>query len=404
MPVDLAVIAEPREASRLVHEDERMTGAVAQGDHRLERQVGPDNDEPVGLAAIGRERHRPALDLRRSRPPGRIEGQTQAGRSMELERFALDREVVGRTHHRLRGQHVERIHVLDEFGHVIVGRPQQDVGGGAELYDVPALHDGDAVADLQRLRQVVADKDDGLVKFALQIEQIVLELVADQRIQGGERLIHQQDVGVGGERAGEADALLHAAGQFLHGLVGPARQPDHGELLVDDAGALRSAHAAQFEPEADIVAHAAPGQQAELLEHHRNGVEPNVAQGGGSARRHVDRLAAVMHEDAAAGDAVQAVDRPEHGRLARTRQAHQHADLTAADVEIDLEGAHEGADLLADVLAPSPRSDRASALAMLRPKTMSTFRNSTAFSALSAATSGVAASRSKAFKGATVIG
>ena len=47
------------------------------------------------------------------------------------------------------------------------------------------------------------------------IEELVLQLVADQRIERRERLVHEQDVGVGGEGAGEADALLHAAGQLV---------------------------------------------------------------------------------------------------------------------------------------------------------------------------------------------
>ena len=58
----------------------------------------------------------------------------------------------------------------------------------------------------------MADEHDRLVQPLLQLEQVVLQLVADQGIQGGERLVHEQDVGVGGEGAGEADPLLHAAG------------------------------------------------------------------------------------------------------------------------------------------------------------------------------------------------
>ena len=90
----------------------------------------------------------------------------------------------------------------------------------------PALHDGDAVAELQRLVEVVADEDDGLVELLLEIEKLVLELVADQRIERRERLVHEQDVGVGGEGARQADALLHAAGKLVRVLVGPfARGP-----------------------------------------------------------------------------------------------------------------------------------------------------------------------------------
>ena len=38
---------------------------------------------------------------------------------------------------------------------------------------------------------------------------------ADQRIERAEGLVHQQDVGIGRERAGEADALLHPAREVV---------------------------------------------------------------------------------------------------------------------------------------------------------------------------------------------
>ena len=65
-------------------------------------------------------------------------------------------------------------------------------------------------------------------ELLLQLEQLVLHVAADQRVERAERLVHQQQVGVGGERAGQADALLHAAGQ----LVGPGLLPagESGQL------------------------------------------------------------------------------------------------------------------------------------------------------------------------------
>ena len=48
---------------------------------------------------------------------------------------------------------------------------------------------------------------------ALQFDQLILHLATDQRVECGERLIHEEDVRLRGERAGEADALLHSAGE-----------------------------------------------------------------------------------------------------------------------------------------------------------------------------------------------
>ena len=142
-------------------------------------------------------------------------------------------------------------------GFTLATKLRDVVGGGrghdrlrrAGLDDPAALHDRDRVADLERLVEIVADEDDGLVQPLLQLEQIVLQLVADQRVEGGERLVHQQDVGVGGEGAGEPDALLHAAGELVRELAGPLLEVHQRQLLHDDAVALGLGHAAQLQAE-----------------------------------------------------------------------------------------------------------------------------------------------------------
>ena len=68
--------------------------------------------------------------------------------------------------------------------------------------------------------------------FSCSVEQLVLQAGADQRVERRERLVHQQDLGVGGEGAGEADALLHAAGELGDALLGPVLQVDGGEHLA----------------------------------------------------------------------------------------------------------------------------------------------------------------------------
>ncbi len=57
----------------------------------------------------------------------------------------------------------------------------------------------------------MAHENDGLSDLFLEGEKFVLKLGADEGIERGERLIHQQDIGIGRKGAGEADALLHAA-------------------------------------------------------------------------------------------------------------------------------------------------------------------------------------------------
>ena len=65
--------------------------------------------------------------------------------------------------------------------------------------------------------------------------------LADQRVERREGLVHEQDLGVGAERAGEADALLHAAGQLRRVAVLVAGEADRLDPLAARARAARPA-------------------------------------------------------------------------------------------------------------------------------------------------------------------
>ncbi|MOA51916.1 hypothetical protein D3C78_1751270 [compost metagenome] len=99
----------------------------------------------------------------------------------------------------------------DEGTHVLVGRVEYDLFRLAVLDDLAVFHDRDTAAQLQGFVKVVADEDDGFAQFALQLQQFVLQALADQRVEGGEGFVHQQDIGIHGQRARQANALLHAA-------------------------------------------------------------------------------------------------------------------------------------------------------------------------------------------------
>ena len=63
----------------------------------------------------------------------------------------------------------------------------------------------------------------GLVQLALEPQELLLQLGAHDRIDGAERLVHQQHRRIGGEGAGHADALLLAARQLRRVPVGRTR-------------------------------------------------------------------------------------------------------------------------------------------------------------------------------------
>ena len=61
--------------------------------------------------------------------------------------------------------------------------------------------------------------------------------VAGHRVEGAERLVHQQDVGVLGERPGHRRALAHAARELVGTLVGEPVEVHRLEQLGARAGA-----------------------------------------------------------------------------------------------------------------------------------------------------------------------
>src|SRR4028119_53365 len=56
-------------------------------------------------------------------------------------------------------------------------------------------------------REGVGDEPGGLARPLAQARELVLQLPPQERIEGGERLVHEQDRRVRGERPGDADPL-----------------------------------------------------------------------------------------------------------------------------------------------------------------------------------------------------
>ncbi len=65
----------------------------------------------------------------------------------------------------------------------------------------PRRHHHHALRQIHRLEHRMGDEDDGLAQVAPQRQQIVVEAKAGDLVQRRERLVHQQDVRVGDQRA-----------------------------------------------------------------------------------------------------------------------------------------------------------------------------------------------------------
>ncbi len=88
----------------------------------------------------------------------------------------------------------------------------------------------------------MGDKDNGALLFRLELHQLILHLGTDQRIEGRERFVHQQNIGVDRKGAGKANALTHAAGEFIRVSVGVVLQPHLTQRIQRFGLALASRH------------------------------------------------------------------------------------------------------------------------------------------------------------------
>jgi hypothetical protein len=139
--------------------------------------------------------------------------------------------------------------------------------------------------------------------------------VAGHRVERTERLVHEQDVGLLGERAGQCRALAHAARQLVGPLVAEAVEVDRADQLGRPLLAVGAGHPGQPHRQLDVLGDGEPGEQRRFLEHHRG---------------------AAADLDLAAGRGFEAGDEIQDGRLAAPGCADQADELTAFDGEIDI--------------------------------------------------------------------
>jgi hypothetical protein len=143
------------------------------------------------------------------------------------------------------------------------------------------------------------------------------------------RLVHDQQLGSGGEGTGDEYALVLPAGQRVHRVLGAVREADQGDGPLDRlaVGLAQDAEAGTGQP---------PGG-------HHLGDRRGHPAGGGRALRYVAHARPVAEAaprgaeqlDLAAGDRHLADDRADGRRLAGAVGAEQRDDLTAVHGEVD---------------------------------------------------------------------
>src|SRR5262249_41160584 len=140
------------------------------------------------------------------------------------------------------------------------------------------------------------------------------------RVEGAERLVHEQHLGIDGKSAGNADALLHPAGELVGAAVERVGEPDELEIAGRGGAQLRPAHALHFESEHHVLQGGEPGQELGELKHHAAVV---------AAALHL----APIHCDFSAGRGFEPHGNAQRRRLAATRGTDERDDLAVVHFE-----------------------------------------------------------------------
>ena len=218
-----------------------------------------------------------------------------------------------------------------EVGDHVGRRVPEDVRGRVVLLEDSAdVQDGDAVAHLDRLLDVVGDEHHRLAHLFVEPQELVLEPHARHGIDGAERLVHQDHSGSAASARRHADALALAAGELCRVpvAVDVGRQAHELEQLVD-AGRHPILLPAQ-EPRhgRDVGGDRLVREQPDLLDH----VAHVPAELHGVGVGHV----VAVEEDAAGGGLDEPVDQLQRRGLAAAGRPDEHADLVARHFEREL--------------------------------------------------------------------
>ena len=84
-----------------------------------------------------------------------------------------------------------------------------------DLDDAAEIHDRDPMGEVAHQAKIMGDEEDGQAEPLLQLEQQVDDLRLHGDIEGRDELVGDQAFRLDGERAGDADALALAAGEFM---------------------------------------------------------------------------------------------------------------------------------------------------------------------------------------------
>nr|EIF88755.1 putative hydrolase [Streptomyces tsukubensis NRRL18488] len=189
----------------------------------------------------------------------------------------------------------------------------------------------------------MGDQQYGQAEPLVQIAQQPEDGAGGLRVEGTGGLVRQEHLGVAGQGAGDADALLLAAGQLAG--VGPrlVGETDQVEEFEGLAAPLAAREPEDLQRKFDVALDGAGRQQVEVLEDHADPAagRAQFPTGARALPGEGGELDAV-HGDGAGGGALQQVDAADQGGLAGAALPDDAVHLAFPDMEVD---AVQGGDL-----------------------------------------------------------
>src|SRR5262245_10342382 len=130
----------------------------------------------------------------------------------------------------------------------------------------PLGQQDDLIGKIGGFLDAVGNEDHGLFFDLEQVEQILLKFSPRLLIDRREGFVHENDVGIDGERAGKANPLPHSTREVVWIARFESRQAYLPDVTGRNLKALVARNPAQLQPEGDVAQHRGPGKEGEILE------------------------------------------------------------------------------------------------------------------------------------------
>src|SRR6185503_11910026 len=172
---------------------------------------------------------------------------------------------------------------------------------------------------------IVGDVDHGGLELLVEASQLGAHRDAQGGVEVGQRFVEQEDLGAAGDRAADRDALALAARELLGQALEQVLDLEHARGVADALLGVGLVGLGELEAERHVVVHVHVGVERVGLEHHRDAAPRRLDLGHALA----------VDVELALGDALEAGDHAQQGRLAAARRADEHAELAGLDLEVD---------------------------------------------------------------------